>query len=93
MDGCVSLVLPPAAIPFDGGFTLTTNVGTLNGTAAGPITTEFTPSRSLFPASATLTLTAISGTGDFMGTTGTLSVNLQWPVLGSLAFVGTITPA
>jgi hypothetical protein len=93
MHGCVSLVFPPAPILFGPGeFALTTNVGTLNGTAAGPITTVFTPS-GLFPASATLTLTATSGTGDFTGMTGTLNVSLQWPEPGSLSFIGTVTPA
>ncbi len=94
MQGCISLVFPPAPIPFGPGeFALATNVGTLNGTAAGPITTVFTPSGSLFPASATLTLIATSGTGDFTGMTGTLNVSLQWPEPGSLSFIGTVTPA
>jgi hypothetical protein len=94
MHGCVSLVFPPAPIPFGPGtFAFTTNVGTLNGTAAGPITTVFTPSGSLFPASATLTLMATSGTGAFTGMTGTLNVSLQWPEPGSLSFIGTVTSA
>jgi hypothetical protein len=94
MGGCVSVAFPPAPIPFGpGGFAFTTNVGTLNGTAAGPITTAFAPNGALFPASATLTLTTTSGTGQFTGMTGTLNVNLQWPEPGSLSFIGTVTPA
>jgi hypothetical protein len=93
MHGCVSLVFPPAPIPFGPGeFALTTNVGTLKGTAAGPITSVIVPPFSLFPASATLTLIATSGTGDFTEMTGTLNVSLQWPVPGSLSFIGTIAP-
>jgi hypothetical protein len=94
MEGCVSLAFPPAPIPFGpGGFAFTTNVGALNGTAAGPITTVFAPDGALSPASATLTLTATSGTGQFTGMTGTLNVSLQWPEPGSLSFIGTVTPA
>jgi hypothetical protein len=65
---------------------------TLKGTAAGPITSVIVPPFSLFPASATLTLIATSGTGDFTEMTGTLNVSLQWPVPGSLSFIGTIAP-
>jgi hypothetical protein len=92
MDGCIPLVLPPTPAPFAGTFTLTTNVGTLSGTVAGQITNVLLPPSNVGPASATLTLAATSGTGDFTGTTGTLNVSLQWPVPGSLSFTGTITP-
>jgi hypothetical protein len=93
MDGCIPLVFPPTPTPFAGTFTLTTNVGTLSGTVAGQITNVVVPPSNVEPASATLTLTATSGTGDFTGTTGTLNVSLQWPEPGSLSFTGTITPA
>jgi hypothetical protein len=94
MHGCVSLVFPPAPIPFGPGeFAFTTSVGTLNGTAAGPITSVIVPPGSLFPASATLTLMATSGTGQFTGMTGTLNASLQWPEPGSLSFIGTVSPS
>ena len=93
IDGCVPLVLPPTPDPFAGSFTLTTNAGTLSGTAAGQIINVLLPPSNVEPATAALTLAATSGTGDFTGTTGTLNVSLQWPEPGSLSFIGTVTPA
>jgi hypothetical protein len=93
IDGCIPLVVPPTPDPFAGTFTLTTNAGTLSGTAAGQIINVLLPPSDIEPATATLTLAATSGTGDFTGTTGTLNVSLQWPVPGSLSFIGTVTPA
>jgi hypothetical protein len=93
VDGCITLALPPAPIPFIGTFALTTNVGALNGAATGPISTAFDPAGDLFPASGTLALTMTSGTGLFTGTTGILNVSLQWPQLGSYPFDGTVAPA
>jgi hypothetical protein len=93
MDGCIPLILPPTPLPFAGTFALTTNAGTLSGTVAGQITNVLLPPSNVEPASATLTLAATSGTGDFTGTTGTLNVSLQWPEPGSLSFTGTIAPA
>jgi len=91
MESCTPLVLPPTPAPFAGTFALTTNAGTLSGTAAGQITNVSLPS-GVYPQAATLSLAATSGTGLFTGTTGTLNVSLQWPTSGSLAFVGTIVP-
>ena len=93
MDGCVTLAIPPAPIPFVGTLAMATGVGTLDGTATGPISTAFDPAGNLFPASATLVLSVTSGTGLFTGTTGTLHLSLQWPQLGSNSFDGTIAPA
>jgi fibronectin-binding autotransporter adhesin len=92
IDGCVPLDFPPTTTPFAGTFTLTTNVGTLSGTAAGSITNVLLPPSDIEAATAALTLSATSGTGDFAVTTGTLNVGLNWPTPGSLSFVGTIAP-
>ncbi len=94
MNGCIPLVLPPSPTPFAGTFALSTSVGTLSGTVGGQITNVRLPSSlDIEPSSAALTLTATSGTGLFTGTTGNLNVSLQWPDLGSFAFVGTVTPS
>jgi len=80
---------------YSGTFTISTNVGSVSGTVAGQInnqTTSVVPP-DVGPVSADLTLTATSGTGVFTGTTGTLNVSLQFPTLGSVAFVGTVTAA
>lgn len=94
MDGCVNIVsFPPVLFSFTGGFSIGTNVGTLRGTVAGQITTvQGGPSPPDFAIdTATLTLTATSGTGLFTGTTGMLNVSLQW--YDPEDFVGTITSA
>jgi hypothetical protein len=94
MVGCVPLVLPPTPALFSPGtFDLTTNVGSLSGTASGQITTVVVSPGNIEPSTAALTLTATAGTGDFTATTGTLNVSLHWPELGSLSFIGTIAPA
>ena len=69
-----------------GSFTIiTTNAGTLSGTASGPVTT-FTPPcpnpkfcDPELEAQFTLTLTVTTGTGLFAGTTGALQVVLTSP--------------
>jgi hypothetical protein len=98
MNGCIPDTGPnfPFTFEYSGTFTVTTGVGTLSGSVAGQITNvnlSPPPEINLVPTSATLTLTATSGTGDFMGTTGTLNVSLQWPEPGSSTFIGTVTPA
>jgi hypothetical protein len=98
MSGCIPEMGPnyPFTFEYSGTFTFTTGVGTLSGSVAGQIdNTNLSPPPgiNLVPATADLTLTATSGTGDFMGTTGTLNVGLQWPDLGSSTFTGTVTPA
>jgi hypothetical protein len=94
MNGCIPVVSPPTPDPFGPGpFTLTTNVGTLSGMAAGPITDVVVSPGNVEPSTAALTLGATSGTGLFTGKTGILNLSLQWPQPGSLAFLGTIAPA
>lgn len=99
MNGCIPDTGPnfPFTFEYSGTFTITTGVGTLSGSVAGQIfNVNLAPPEEvdLVPTSATLTLTATSGTGDFMGTTGTLNVSLQWPEPGSSSTViGTVTPA
>ena len=70
LDGCV-----PAEPPFTytGTFTVTTSVGTLAGNAAGTDSNLAGPP----PYFSDLTLTVLSGTGGFAGTTGTTGVSMQ----------------
>jgi hypothetical protein len=66
-----------------GTFTITTSVGTLSGIAAGeleaPLVSDF-PRPVFGPAAEGLGLTVTSATGEFTGTTGTLT--LEIPTLG-----------
>jgi hypothetical protein len=79
LDGCVAISPSPA---YTGTFTIATSVGTLAGNVAGTL------SEVVFPIDFDLTLTVLSGTGAFSGTTGTMNVSIQWPagtlVTGSL---------
>jgi alpha-tubulin suppressor-like RCC1 family protein len=70
LDGCV-----PAEPPFTytGTFTITTSVGTLAGNAAGTDSNLVGPP----PYFSDLTLTVLSGTGGFAGTTDTTGVSIQ----------------
>ena len=84
MDGCVPFSPP---FTYTGTFTITTSVGTLAGNVAGTVSNPFGPPPYLFD----LTLTVVSGTGAFSGTTGTIDVNIQFlgganpaPVTGSV---------
>jgi hypothetical protein len=78
IGGCVSLIsLFPEQFGYTGFFAVATNVGTLSGNAAGPIT-------SVVPNTCPtcdfeLTLTVLSGTGVFAATTGTINVSILWP--------------
>ena len=76
LDGCVTFGSP---FTYAGTFTVATSVGTLAGNTAGPIYNV--PAISPFPpVDYELTLTVLSGTGAFSGTTGTIHVSIQWPV-------------
>jgi hypothetical protein len=74
LDGCVILGSFPT-VTFAGTFAITTSVGTLAGAAAGPINNLLGPG----PVDYELTLTVLSGTGTFAGTTGTIHISMQWP--------------
>jgi hypothetical protein len=82
LDGCVVSVSP---LPFAyiGTFAITTSAGTLAGNEVGPINNV-----PVTPYDFELTLTVVSGTGAFAGTTGTINVSIQWsggtPVSGSV---------
>ena len=88
--GVDSLNLPTVLV--SGTFTITTNVGTLTGTAEGEfdvgILSEL-PQR-VAAIDGGLLLTVTSGTGQFAGTTGTLGVGLQYPTFGSDFFNGRV---
>jgi hypothetical protein len=71
---------------FNGSFTMTTNVGTLSGTASGP-----EPLGHL-ELSVQLTLSVQSGTGSFAGTTGYLQFD-TFPFSSSGGFSGTVSLA
>lgn len=73
---------------YSGTFTITTNVGTLSGNAAGPVTFEGSlPTVILaFP----LALSINAETGSFTGTTGALQFSATTPFPSS-EFVGTVT--
>ena len=94
-EGCISRAPEfPLVIAYSGTFTISTNVGTLSGTAGGQIDnviveSPFNPQAS--PVTAGLTLMATSGTGLFRGTTGTLVVSLQFPTLGCFGFVAEVS--
>jgi hypothetical protein len=93
MPGCLLFDVPnfPLAIGFSGTFTITTNVGTLSGTVAGGFTNVFVTPFNPQPVTAAFTLSAISGTGLFAGTTGPLNLDLGWSPPGSEPFFGTIS--
>jgi hypothetical protein len=83
LDGCVMIGSP---FTYAGTFAITTSAGTLTGNVAGPINNVIPPQ----PVDFELTLTVVSGTGAFAGTTGTIHVSIQWlggnpaPVTGSV---------
>jgi hypothetical protein len=74
LDGCVILGSFPT-VTYAGTFTTATSAGTLSGNAAGPINNLLGSG----PVDYELTLTVLSGTGTFAGTTGTIHVSVQWP--------------
>ena len=71
---------------FIGSFTISTNVGTMSGSASG---SEYFPCASHFCLSAQLILSVESGTGSFVGTTG----NLQFETLLIYPFTGSFSGA
>ena len=82
LDGCV------APFTYAGTFTITTSVGTLAGNVSGTANGLGGPP----PYDFYLTLTVVSGTGAFSGTTGTIDVNIGMvgdgspsPVTGSVS--------
>jgi virginiamycin B lyase len=83
LDGCVF----GAPFTYTGTFTITTSVGTLAGNVAGTLNNPVT---SPPPYVYDLTLTIVSGTGSFSGTTGAIPVSIQWlganpgPMTGSV---------
>jgi hypothetical protein len=70
VGGCVDATLPPPDLHYSGTFTITTNVGTLSGTAAGPVPVDL----NTFDFTYDLTLRAMAGTGLFAATTGNLQL-------------------
>jgi len=84
LDGCVHF----GPFIYTGTFTITTSVGTLAGNVSGTTNGLDGPPPYVFD----LTLTVVSGTGAFSGTTGTIDANIQWlgggnpsPVTGSVS--------
>lgn len=77
VSGCVNLTLGT----YEGTFTMTTEVGTLSGTATGPTV--------LPPGNQLLTLQVDAGTGLFAGTTGSLAFSIS--PFNVLPYFGTVT--
>jgi hypothetical protein len=83
---------------FTGSFTITTGVGTLSGSASGPVAITYTTTGGIPPVvtpvsdNFELTLSVTAGTGSFAGATGTLQALLDTPYnnFGG-SFEGTIT--
>ncbi len=73
-----------------GSFTITTNVGTLTGSASGPVAIIGTPPNDL-RYQFELTLSVTMGTGSFAGTTGNLQAVLVPPSEALTSFEGTVT--
>jgi hypothetical protein len=76
LDGCVF----GAPFTYTGTFSITTSVGSLVGNVAGTVSN---PLLGPPPYDYDLTLTVVSGTGAFSGTTGAIHVSIQWPGGGS----------
>jgi hypothetical protein len=71
LGGCALFGLNESS--YTGTFAIATSVGTLAGSAAGPVSTVNPP---LFDSE--LTLTVLSGTNAFTGTTGALHLSIEW---------------
>jgi hypothetical protein len=85
--GCAD---PFTTMSFSGLFTISTNIGTLTGTASGPVTLTSGTGGSL-AVLFDLTLKVVSGTGSFAGTTGTLQFATTYPSSAPPTFSGTVT--
>ena len=68
--GCLDATLPPPNLHYAGTFTIATHVGTLSGTAAGPVNVDLTT----FDFTFHLTLSAMTGTGSFAAMTGNMQL-------------------
>jgi hypothetical protein len=78
-NGMPVFVMGPAT------FTVSTGVGTLTGTASGPVI-PFSGGLDF-----QLTLTVTAGTGFFVGTTGSLQCHIEWAGISTTSFSGTIS--
>jgi hypothetical protein len=85
--GCAD---PFTTMSFSGSFTISTNIGTLTGTASGPVTLTSGTGGSL-AVLFELTLNVVSGTGSFAGTTGALQFVTTYPSSAPPTFSGTVT--
>jgi hypothetical protein len=91
-SGCVNLTFPPQTGTYSGGsFSLTTAVGTVTGSADGPITVNVIGGSVLiltFP----ITLTVGTASGAFSGMTGTLHFLTTWDATAAPpTFSGSVT--
>jgi hypothetical protein len=77
-------------LAFSGSFTITTNVGTLSGTASGPENWSGASHMLLFVQ---LAMSVQSGTGSFAGTTGYLQFETYSGYPFSSGFLGTVSVA
>jgi hypothetical protein len=84
LSGCVS----PSLSSYAGSFNITTNVGTLSGSASGPV--NITAGLGL---EYQLTLTVNAATGSFVRSTGSLDLLVSWntPNQSPSSFVGSIS--
>jgi hypothetical protein len=78
-NGMVFFEMGPAT------FTISTAVGTITGTASGPVS-QFGGGLDY-----QLTLTVTGGTGFFAGTTGSLQCHIDWAGISTPSFSGTIS--
>ena len=81
IDGCVD----GAIANYSGTFSISTPLGTVSGTAVGPLNTATSP--VVFH----LVLTATASTGAFAGLSGTLLADISWGGFPATAITGTIT--
>jgi hypothetical protein len=73
LDGCVNGTLEQQNFTYTGTFAIATSVGTLAGSADGPLVIVSGTSDDF-----ELTLSNLSGTDAFAGTTGTIDVSILW---------------
>jgi hypothetical protein len=86
IDGCVDVPNPQST--YAGSFTITTGVGTLSGSASGPVALQLgSPILVLFH----ITLAVNAGTGFFAGTTGSLLFSTTFELPQGPSIVGSIS--